>query len=249
MLVFTFIIIHPNITFSPPDTPTELSGVGDDKSIFLTFTQPPSVVPVINYSYSIDNGNTFTLFNPKQKVSPLRITGLTNGQTYNVSINAYKGYYSKQTAAISVFVNAPQPPAVINAVQSKGENGIATIYFSQSINNLYYAITNYLYSIDGGVTFTPLSLPKTTSPIEISGLTNGEIYSVAIKSDNGLISDASNIVDVFVNGPQPKATFDTIQTKGGNQVATVYFNQNVNNSYYSITNYLLSINCGQSFNQ
>ena len=183
--------------------------------------------PLEDFSFlsCIDNGVTFTLFNPKQKTSPLRITGLTNGQTYNVSIKAYNGYYSEQTAAIYVFVNAPQPPAIINVAQSKGENGIATIYFSQSINNLYYAITNYLYSIDNGQTFTPLSLAKTTSPIEITGLTNGEIYKIAIKSDNGLISDSSNIVNILINAPHPPAIIDTIQSIGENGIATIYFNQ------------------------
>ena len=47
-------------------------------------------------------------------------------------------------------------------------------------------ITNYKYSTDGGATFTAFSPAQTTSPLTISGLTNGTTYSVQIKAVNSV---------------------------------------------------------------
>ena len=43
---------------------------------------------ITNYKYSLDNGVTFTSFSPAQTSNPLTITGLTNGNTYDIVIKA-----------------------------------------------------------------------------------------------------------------------------------------------------------------
>ena len=54
------------------------------------------------------------------------------------------------------------------------------------------AITNYKYSTDNGSTFTPVSPAATTSPILISGLTNGTTYQVQILAVNAVGDGAAS---------------------------------------------------------
>lgn len=52
-------------------------------------------------------------------------------------------------------------------------------------------ITNYSYSTDG-ITFTPLSPADTASPLTISGLTNGTVYTIYIKAINAIGSSPAS---------------------------------------------------------
>lgn len=65
-------------------------------------------------------------------------------------------------------------------------------------------ITNYSYSTDG-VTFTPLSPADTTSPLTISGLTNGTVYTVYIKAIN---ANGSSPASGAVTASPIPSTFD-----------------------------------------
>ena len=55
--------------------------------------------------------------------------------------------------------------------------------------------TDYEYSLDAGGNWQPFGLGLTTSPLLITGLTNGSTYDVAIRSFDGIstYSAASNI--------------------------------------------------------
>jgi len=56
------------------------------------------------------------------------------------------------------------------------------------------SITNYQYSIDGGINYT--SVAQVASPITISGLTNGTTYPLRLRAVNLIgIGDESNILD------------------------------------------------------
>jgi hypothetical protein len=65
-------------------------------------------------------------------------------------------------------------------------------------------ITNYMYSTDGGVTFTAFSPAQTTSPVTITGLTNGTPYNIQLKAVNANgSSTASATVAVTPAAPAP----------------------------------------------
>ena len=86
--------------------------------------------------------------------------------------------------------SAPSAPT-INSITS-GDSSL-TVSFTAAADG-GSPITNYKYSTDG-VTYSALNPATTTSPLTISGLTNGKTYSVSIKAVNGLgDSVASNAV-------------------------------------------------------
>ena len=65
-------------------------------------------------------------------------------------------------------------------------NGSVSISFTQPAptDSNAYPISNYYYSLDG-TNFTALSPASVTSPISISGLTNGTAYSITLKAYYG----------------------------------------------------------------
>jgi hypothetical protein len=255
LMDFATSIVPPNLDFAAPELPIVLTANGENNKIKLTVTQDnSSPVPLVNYLYSIDNGATFIPFNPKQKLSPITISGLTNGERYSVSIKAYNGYYSDAITPIAnILVNYPQPAPVINTqlTISSGENEKAKLYFSQPTNNAN-AISSYWLSINGGE-FSQINLSQVlptqtqdTKYIQLSGLTNGETYTFILKANNSLTnepmySEPGTVNNVFINYPQPAPVVNIGTTFGENNNAYINFTQLTNNSK-SVVSYFYSTN-------
>ena len=86
-------------------------------------------------------------------------------------------------------------PAAPTSLVATAGDGQASISFTQGSNG-GSAITNYKYSLDG-TTYTALSPAATTSPITISGLTNGTSYNIYLKAVN-TVGDSSASTSVSV---------------------------------------------------
>lgn len=83
-ILFTNGLLLPS---SPPDGPTILSFTQANESIILVFSEGGNGgSPIFDYEYSINNGLSFTSAGILS--SPLAIRGLTNGQSYTISIRA-----------------------------------------------------------------------------------------------------------------------------------------------------------------
>lgn len=57
-------------------------------SITFSFTQTTNDTTITNYKYSTDNGATYTAFSPVKTTSPLTISGLSAGTSYDIKIKA-----------------------------------------------------------------------------------------------------------------------------------------------------------------
>jgi hypothetical protein len=89
----------------------------------------------------------------------------------------------------SVFVNFAQPAPKIQLVSAINKE--LSISFTQDTYATADDIINYECSINGGLTY--ITIPNTTSPfiVQLPSSTNAT-YSVIIKSNNGILSAASN---------------------------------------------------------
>lgn len=74
----------------PPPPPTSLSATPDTSSAVIAFTSPVSDggSPITNYQYSLNGGTTWTAFSPADTSSPVTITGLAPGTTYQLRLRA-----------------------------------------------------------------------------------------------------------------------------------------------------------------
>ena len=145
---------------------------------------------ITNYQYSTDGGSSFTACSPAQTTSPIVITGLTNGTSYNVQIRAVNsvglGTATGSTAATPY--TTPSAPT-INSI-TPGNTQLSVAFTTNATGGS--AITNYQYSTDGGATFLNRQTGTTASPIVITTLssngttplTNGTSYDVQIKAVN-----------------------------------------------------------------
>jgi hypothetical protein len=171
-----------------PTAPGALSATAGNTTATISFTPGyDGGSAITNYYYSVDNGNTYTSWGSAS--IPIIITGLTNGTSYTVVL---KGVNANGNSAPSgnvlvtpVAPSPPSPPSTIptapSALSATVGNTTATISFTPGYNG-GSAITNYYYSVDNGASY--IYSTNTTSPIIISGLTNGTTYTVVLKSVN-----------------------------------------------------------------
>jgi hypothetical protein len=230
-----------------PNSPTILNATGSNTTATIIFT-PGSANgsnSITNYAYSTDSvitqNSVFTLLSVNsngtyQNTSPITINGLTNGETYSFTLKAFNGLYSSASTTVSnVLVSLPKPPPTITFIS--GRDKTATIEFTQA-TNVSAPITGYAYSMDATITdnsiFTLIS--RTTSPITITGLTNGQQYSFTLKSFNGSYSRASRTMTTTIYGNSPAPVI--LEASGSNGTAEFIFTKPQTN--FPIQNYLYS---------
>ncbi len=173
--------------------------------------------------------------------SPLTVTGLSNGTPYTFSVTATN---SSGTGPASMASNSATPesslPGAPQNVTAAAGNGQATVSFTAPASNGGAAITNYtVISSPSGLTVSGL-----TSPITVTGLSNGTAYTFTVTATNstgpGPGSAASNSVTPTALPGAPQNVTATV----GNGQATISFTAPANNGGAAITNYTVKSSPG-----
>lgn len=130
--------------------------------------------------------------------SPLNITGLTNGTYYTFKIKATNSLNldsSFSGDSNSTGVSAPSAPTIGTASATTG--GTASITFSAPSSTGGLAITSYT------ATSTPENITgtSTSSPVVVTGLTNGTSYTFKVKATNS-----------YATGPESAASNSVVPT-------------------------------------
>ena len=216
-------------------------------TLSVAFTAPSSNggAAITNYKVSTDGGTTFTAVSPAATTSPITISGLTNGTAYTVKIRAVNaaGDGAPSTGVAGTPVTVPGAPTITGITPG---NGTLSVAFTAPSSNGGAAITNYKVSTDGGTTFTAVSPAATTSPITISGLTNGTAYTVKIRAVNAAGDGAASTgvagTPVTVPGAPTIAGITP-----GNGTLSVAFTAPSSNGGAAISNYKVSTDDGATF--
>ena len=183
-----------NITLAPPETPTSLSATAlSTTSVSIAFTAGgANGSPITNYKYALStNGGvtygSFVALDPVDITTPITISGLTPGTTYYIKLKAVNDMGdSVASAAVSIgTLSTPDAPTSLSATPSNTSVSISFTPGAQGGS----AITNYQYALstNGGSSygsFTALDPADATSPITISGLSQGTAYYVKLKAVN-----------------------------------------------------------------
>jgi predicted RNA-binding protein with TRAM domain len=223
--------------YTTPSAPTIGTIVAGNQQLTVPFTAgADGGNPITNYQYSTNNGTSYTTISPESTSSPIVITGLTNGTAYTIKLKAVNaaGSGTASTGSTSTPYTTPSAPTLGTITPGNQQLSVAFTAGATGGN----AISNYEYSIDDGANFIARSPAATTSPIVISGLTNGTPYTVRIKAVNAAGSGATQ-ASGSTSTPRtvPDAPTDVAATPGASTVVSVSWTAPVNNGGNNITAY------------
>jgi uncharacterized protein (TIGR02145 family) len=217
-----------------PGAPTIGTATKGNAQASVAFTAPASNggSAITGYTATSNPGN----LTGTGTTSPITVAGLTNGTAYTFTVIATNAAGSGPASSAS---NSVTPSAVPGAptigTATKG-NAQASVAFTAPASNGGSAITGYTATSNPG----NLTGTGTTSPITVTGLTNGTAYTFTVIATNGngnsLPSSASNSV---TPSTVPGAPTIGIATEG-NALVSVTFTAPVSNGGSAITGYTVT---------
>ena len=174
-----------------------LAATPGDGQVSVAFTAPTSNggSAITDYEYQLDGGDWTTASTTS---SPVVITGLTNGTSYSIKLRAVNsaGVGAESAAVTSTPAATSNAPTALVATPGDGQVSVA---FTTPTSNGGAAITDYEYQLNGSTWTTAIT---TSSPVVITGLTNGTSYSIKLRAVNSAGKGAaSEAVSVLLSSP------------------------------------------------
>lgn len=173
-----------------PDAPTAVTpSRSGSSSALVTFSPPENDGgnPITLYTVTADptEGAAVEAKTATGQNSPIVINGLINGEVYSFSARAQNadGDSDASTAAELAIGAAPSPPLAIAASR---ENGKSTVTFQEPTDDGGATVTHYTVTAQDTVIANRggQSATSASSPIEITGLANGDAYIFAVTASN-----------------------------------------------------------------
>ena len=234
----------PCVTIAVPGAPTAVVATAGNASVGVAFVAPTNNggSTITGYTVTSNPGN----ITATGTTSPINVTGLTNGTAYTFTVVATNAVGNSVASAASTAVTPVAPntvPAAPTAVVATAGNASAGVAFVAPTNNGGSTITGYtVTSNPGNITAT-----GTTSPINVTGLTNGTAYTFTVVATNAVgnsvASAASTAVTPVAPNTVPGAPTAVVAT-AGNASASVAFVAPTNNGGSTITGYTVTSNPG-----
>ncbi|MFZ4457084.1 MAG: fibronectin type III domain-containing protein [Bacteroidales bacterium] len=127
---------------------------------------------------------------------------------------------SGDNRAISSTFAAPYSSPILNSITTGDAS--ASVAFTEGASNGGSAVSHYQYSIDNGTNWITPSPAAITSPLLITGLTNGAVYPIALRAvNNEGTSCASNVVSA-TPATLPSAPSALVATAGISEVSVAF---------------------------
>jgi len=222
-----------------PSAPQSPAAAAGNAQATVTFSPPASTggAPITGYVATASPGGA----NASGSASPLTVPGLINGLAYTFTVAAVN---SAGTGAASVATNAVTPsglPFAPTGLVATPGNAQASVAFTAANGN-GTAITGYtVTSSPGGITGT-----AATSPILVTGLTNGIAYTFTATATNTNGTSAASAPSRAVTpATVPSAPTSPVAT-AGNANASVAFSAPASTGGSAITSYIVTSSAGQS---
>jgi len=227
----------PIVMYTVPDAPTITSVI-----------RGGSGTAIVNFTAGANNGGSTVFSNVATSnpgavsstaaVSPITVSGLTNGTSYTFLMYAINNAGNSANSNISsalVVGTTPAQPTGLSAVRA-GNNSIAVSYIAPSDNG-GFAVTSYTAVSNPGNITASLSQAG-SGTITVNGLTNAASYTFTVYATNslgnGTASVSSNISSTYTVPPAPG--IGTATRAGANSI-TVTYTAPSDNGGYTITSY------------
>ena len=262
------------IPFRVPDSPILQTAEPGIAAISIAFSPPADNGgnTITRYEYSTNNGNTFVsagvgipttidgngyiTYEIIYQSTGVGATELVNGTAYTVRLRAVNARGPSASSAESITVipyNRPDPPTMISATP---KDHMIDISFLAPVSNGGNPITKYEYTINGGVEYIEMgNLNVSAQQFEytITGLENGNVFSVSVRSRNtrGASAGSNSISAIPFGIPDPptiignpenarlEISFDTPNRRGN---AIVGYEYSVNSGVYKRISPILPMN-------
>ena len=232
-----------------PGKPANVVASPGDGSVSVAFDAPSDGgSPITGYTVYVDNYSSMDWIAPVSgSSSPIVVSGLTNGYHYRFTVQATNAVRSGRTSDPSTLVTPAQPiaPAKPTNVVATPGNTSASVAFDAPTDNGGSTITGYTVSVTDETDGTPVaSQSGSSSPIMVTGLTNGHSYSFTVAATNaagtGAASDSSSPVTPTGTLTRPAKPTNVVATPG-NTSASVAFSDPTDNGGSTITGYTVSV--------
>lgn len=198
--IFDDVLVTGNGAATEPGAPTSLSATAGDTQVGLTWSAPASnggsaiTDYIVEYKLTSEPTTWSTFSDGTSTSTSATVTSLSNGSGYDFRVSAVNAIgTSVASGTASATPSAPTAPAAPTIGTAIAGDGSASVSFTPNSNG-GSAITGYtVTSSPGGFTGTGSS-----SPITVSGLTNGVAYTFTVTATNAIgtssASGASNSV-------------------------------------------------------
>jgi uncharacterized protein (TIGR02145 family) len=205
------------VTVSLLGAPTNVTATKGNAQASVAFTAPVSNGGSAITGYTVTS--TPGSFTATGITSPITVTGLTNGTAYTFTVVATNANGNSPASSPSNSVTPSAGPGAPTIGTATKGNAQASVTFTAPTDNGGSPITLYtVTSTPGGFTMT-----GTSSPIIVTGLTNGTAYTFTVSATNAngtsLASSASNSV---TPSTVPFAPIIGTATKGNAQASVAF---------------------------
>jgi len=167
-----------------PGAPTIGDATAGDGSATVSFTAPANTGSgaITGYLLACNAGNSTV--STTGAASPLTVTGLTNGTQYSCTVAAQnQSGTGASSSAVSVTpagsVTIPGAPTGVSATTG---NATISVSFTAPANTGGATVLTYTATCTAGS--ASKSASGTSSPLSVTGLTNGTAYSCTVKAAN-----------------------------------------------------------------
>ncbi|MDH6532624.1 hypothetical protein M2119_000861 [Aurantimicrobium minutum] len=184
-------------TYTAPGAPTVGAITPGNQSLSISFVSGTSGgTPYTNIEYSLDGGASWNTRSPTSTDSPLIVSGLTNGTSYDVALRTVNsvGHSVRSNIVTAEPVAVPAAITFPQGTNVTPSSGTLTLTFAAPDNG-GSPITGYQYSTDLGVTWRDrtdsggTSTTLTISKLSVDGATdlaNGTAYRVQVRAVNSV---------------------------------------------------------------
>ena len=230
------------VPVGPLLAPYNLVATAGDRSATVAFVapMPQRGTPVRNVEYSLDDGRTWVARSPQSVSSPVSIAGLTNGTSYLIRLRAVDGSGPGEASGAVSVVPVGRPVAPTNLVATAGDSSV-TVSFVPPASDGGSPILNLEYSLDDGRTWVARSPRSVSSPVSITGLTNGTMYAIRLRAVNAsgpgttssavvavpqTIPGAPTIASIAASNQQLTVSFAAPSVTGGARISSYEYSLN-----------------------
>lgn len=205
-LTFTAPNTSSILVAQPPAAPVINSATAGSGFISLSFTAGATYgSSITNYQYSTNNGSTWTARSPVDTSTPLTISGLTNGTSYQVRIRA--------VSAVGTSDSSTSITATPNAVTISGGSNISTVYGRSASSSTFTAsggVSPYVFTLSSSISGITISNGVVTAASTL----NAGIYSMNVVATDTYTATGTYAITITV----AKANQDSLTITSSNAV-------------------------------